>query len=591
MNKKKIWDATAHLKATASEAGICRSQFLLAITLGLCCSAGLLLTANPTLNQAGLIDPYLYVGYTNDYAGLLERFGPTYYADRIAYIFPARAFNYLFGLEGGYFAFRFVALAAATASVFIIGLRFYGFTVALLGAVWLTFTPGLPRGLLWTYVDGFAVAYLLVGAAFLIVPIRRRLICHVAAGAAFGLAVNCNIFVFAICGLLGPGWVFFYRHERITWLARAVLLLALGFLAAHLALALMAYAQVPKYGLTLSFELFRSVISLIGNGAEFYPFSSNWQDDSFTLLIPVTFATAAFLSVARRSAIVPAPADRADFAVFGACHLGAVILLSLISQFAFHDSWMSVQFYRTYFVPGSVFALIVIGGEAQRYGGRILGSAALYCGSMLIVLLWVALPVLPHLEIESGWSLWLALAFATIIAARVLYRTAAASVVLVAGSVLLSQCFYDSDNSTYYRIRDRPSEQEAVEWDVYRGAFFLHQFLKGYVRPQQAIGFWYSGNREAPWKLLNSIQATYLWGFTRMFSKGQPGMPVVDEEFRRQVANRHFVVLLGVSDAESDEGLKALEDARFHFHEVSRAHFQGQVWGYTVTIVEMKPAE
>ena len=141
MNKKKIWDATAHLKATASEAGICRSQFLLAITLGLCCSAGLLLTANPTLNQAGLIDPYLYVGYTNDYAGLLERFGPTYYADRIAYIFPARAFNYLFGLEGGYFAFRFVALAAATASVFIIGLRFYGFTVALLGAVWLTFTP------------------------------------------------------------------------------------------------------------------------------------------------------------------------------------------------------------------------------------------------------------------------------------------------------------------------------------------------------------------------------------------------------------------------------------------------------------------
>ena len=182
---------------------------------------------------------------------------------------------------------------------------------------------------------------------------------------------------------------------------------------------------------------------MIGNGAEFYPFSSNWQDDSFTLLIPVTFATAAFLSVARRSAIVPAPADRADFAVFGACHLGAVILLSLISQFAFHDSWMSVQFYRTYFVPGSVFALIVIGGEAQRYGGRILGSAALYCGSMLIVLLWVALPVLPHLEIESGWSLWLALAFATIIAARVLYRTAAASVVLVAGSVLLSQCFYD----------------------------------------------------------------------------------------------------------------------------------------------------
>jgi hypothetical protein len=571
MNKENIWNATVRLDVSASSVGISRPHLLLAIVVGLCCSAGLLLTANPTLNQAGLIDPYLYVGYTNDYAGLLERFGPTYYADRIAYIFPARAFNYLFGLEVGYFALRFVALAAAASAVFIIGLRFCGFAVALLAAVWLTFTPGLPRGLLWTYVDGFAVAYLLVGAAFLVVPIRRRLICHVAAGAAFGLAVNCNIFVFAICGLLGPGWAFFYRRQRIAWFARAVLLLALGFLAAHLALALMAYAQVPKYGLTLSFESFRSVISLIGVGAEFYPFSSNWEDHSFTLLIPVTFGSAAFLSVARRSAIVPVPADPADFAVFAVCHLGAVILLSLVSQFAFHDSWMSVQFYRTYFVPGSIFALMVIGGQAQRYGGRILGSAALYCGSTLIVLLWLAFPVLPHLEIESGWSLWLALALATIVAATVLHRTAAASVVLVVGSVLLSQCFYDSDNSTYYWIRDRPREQEAVEWDVYRGAFFLHQFLDGYVRPKQAIGFWYSGNREAPWKLLNSIQATYLWGFTRMFSKGQPGMPLVDEEFRRQVVTRQFVVLLGVSDAENDEGLKALEEAHLHFHEVSRA--------------------
>src|ERR1700678_87321 len=116
-------DRTGNSSLRASPTGLRRSQILVAIILGVCCSGGLLLTADSTLNQAGLIDPYLYAGYTNNYIGLLQRFGPNYYADRIAYIFPARAFNYLFDQEDGYLAFRFVALAVAASSVFVIGLR------------------------------------------------------------------------------------------------------------------------------------------------------------------------------------------------------------------------------------------------------------------------------------------------------------------------------------------------------------------------------------------------------------------------------------------------------------------------------------
>ena len=106
-------------------------------------------------------------------------------------------------------------------------MRFYGFAPALLAAVWLSFTPWLPRSLLWTCVDGVAIAYLVVGAAFLLGPTRRPLACHMAAGAA--IAVNCNLFVLTICWLLGPGWAFFYRREGICWLARAILALAVGF--------------------------------------------------------------------------------------------------------------------------------------------------------------------------------------------------------------------------------------------------------------------------------------------------------------------------------------------------------------------------
>ena len=173
---------------------------------------------------------------------------------------------------------------------------------------------------------------------------------------------------------------------------------------------------------------------------------------SFVLLIPVVFALAALLANLRLSADLPFASGRFDFAVFAVSHLAGVIGLSLIFHFGFHDGWLSLPYYRTYFVPGSAFALIVIGGEAQRLGGRILGDATAYGGSVLLVLLWLLLPVLPHLEIESGWPLWLSLAVVVAGAAAALQRTAAASVLLVAGVVLLSQCFYDFDKSTHYWI-------------------------------------------------------------------------------------------------------------------------------------------
>ena len=65
-------------------------------------------------------------------------------------------------------------------------------------------------------------------------------------------------------------------------------------------------------------------------------------------------------------------------------------------------------------------------------------------------------------------------------------------------------------------------------------------------------------------------------------------MPVVDEQSRSRIAARHFVVLLGLSDAETNSGLVALDAADLPFREVSRAHFRGQLWGYTAVLIEMK---
>jgi hypothetical protein len=579
----------------AIKAGAPRSHIFLAIAVGLSFSAGLLLTAGSPLNQAGTLDPYVYAGYIHDYPGLLERFGRTYYSTRIAYIYPQRALTSLLGVEGGYYAFRFLALASAVAAVFTIGMRFYGYAPAILAAVWLSFTPWLPRSLLWTYVDGVAVVYLLIGVALLVVPTRKRVSYHVAAGAAFALAVNCNLLLLGYGGLFGPGWAFFYRRNGGIWLARGILALTVGFFAAYIALAFILYFEFPDYGFFFELVTIRTAIDQLGVTNWYKSLSSIiWEQHYYALLIPVTFLLAMLPLGARRWWNEPTPDKCIDFGLFVLSYLTSIVGLALILHFGFHSGGLSLPYYTIYFLPSCVLALIVLGGETQQQGGRIFGTASVYGGTGVILLSWLARPLLPHLEVASRFYLWLVVAVVTVGAALALRRIAAASVVLVTGATLLSLCLYAYRGpSLFIRLgyEIRKSSIGAAEWDIYHGGIFLQQFVNGNIRPNRSVGFWYSNKPDHLW--LNSIQSVYLWGYSRVFpsARDYPGMPFVDEQLRTGIAGRRFLVLLGLSDAELNAGLAAIQAAGMPFREVERTHFQGQVWGYAATLIELKRPE
>ena len=570
-----------------------QSQLLLAIGFGLCCSAGLLLTAGGMLNQAGYVDPYVYAGYIHDYPALLERFGRTYFSTRIAYIYPERLLTHLFGLEAGYFALRFGALAAAAAAVFVIGLRFYGCAPAILAAVWLSFTPWLPRSLLWTHPDGMAVVYLLLGVALLIVPARGRLIYHLAAGAAFAFAVNCNLFLLAICGVLGPAWVYFYRNEGIAWLARALLALAVGFFGAYLVLALFLYFRFPGYGFLFELTSIGEASSLLGGRAQTWHMALSsiiWENHDFKLLIPITLLLAAvFLLIVRRSTLPRRLFGSTDFGIFAVCYLAGIICLFLIFQFGLHGLVLGIPYYAIYILPSCVLSLIFVAGEAERLGGSIFGPVAVYGGAGLILFWWLAGPVLLHFQIETIFYFWVAVAAVTAIAAIALSQILLASVALIVGVALLSMCLYQDG---YYQIRSATAEEQTTEWDIYRGAMFLQKFVNANVPPSRSIGFWYTGDHQS---FLNSIQSVYLWGYTRVFPEYGVGMPLVDDEFRDKIARGMLplmrpiqsLILLGASDAETDAGLGALKAAGLPFDDVkvTRTHFQGELLGYTAVLV------
>ena len=585
-------------RPTVPASGGYRSRALLAIGICVCCSAGLLLTAGKEINQAGYVDPYIYAGYINDYPALLARFATTYYSERIAFIYPERLLSHLFGVEGGYLAFRFTALAAATAAVFAVGSRFYGFAPAVLAAVWLAFTPWLPSALSWTYPDGAAVVYVLVGVACLVVPTRRRLIWHIVAGSALALAVNCNLFLLVICGLIGPSWALLYRRERISWLAQAILSLAVGFFGTFLILALLFYLRFPAYGFTFELRSIQEAIAELGGKQQVWyePLSSAiWEDHDFKLLIPITLLLVTFAAITLRSTTTRAVSGSPGFGVFAFSYLGSIICLFLIFHFGLHGFALTDYAYNIFALPSCVLALIVVGGEAERRGGRILGTFALYAGSALILLGWLAYPILPHLHIASSFYFWAAVAVATAAAAVTTRRISAAAAVLIGGVALLSMSFYQT---AFYQIRTASPGEEAVEWDIYRGGIFLQRFVDANVPPSQTLGFWYTGDHGS---YLNSIQSMYLWGYSRVFSENSIGMPLIDEQFRDKIISGlvppprahpiRALILLGTSDAETDAGLDALKAAGLPFGDVTvlRTHFQGQLWAYTAALIEMNP--
>ena len=272
--------------------------------------------------------------------------------------------------------------------------------------------------------------------------------------------------------------------------------------------------------------------------------------------------------------------------MFAVSYLTSIVCLFLVFHFALDDPLLSLQYYTSYLVPACVLALLVLCGRAERLGRPMFGAAALHVGTGLVLLAWLALPVLAYPKIALSPYTWLVVAAVSVAAAMALRRYAVVSVVFIASLVLLSLSEYWA-TSGFYQIRIG-GEDNAFEWDVYRGAKSLQQFVNASVSPTESVGFWYRNddNGDRRWHRLNSIQSTFLWAYTRVTpADDSPGMPVVDEKVRPG----RFLVLLGLSDSETDAGLAALDAANLPFREIKRVHFQGDSWGYTAVLIQMKP--
>jgi hypothetical protein len=137
---------------------------------------------------------------------------------------------------------------------------------------------------------------------------------------------------------------------------------------------------------------------------------------------------------------------------------------------------------------------------------------------------------------------------------------------VVLGTVMIGLTFDIGFSSPVYGAMVQSEDTNyRMEWNVYRVAM---QFMSAVPRLSEtpgAIRFWYRSGTN----YLDSIQSTFLWGFSKSQSSTQAesGMPAIGPSELRlfQDQGLKYLGLLGQSEEEVQGGLQALTGAGLAF--------------------------
>ena len=527
------------------------------------------LAGSLTLFQDGFLDPYFYTGYVNHYSAMLERFGLTYYATRIADIFPQRALGTVFGFEGGYYAWHYLLAVAALGSVYAVARRHQGVQTAVIVTAFLAVCPWLPRALMWDYVDGAAISFVLVGIYFLLGSRARMPIRWVAAGVFFSLAVNCNIFVLVVVGAFLFAWTCYgFRARSVRRRVIALAWVGGGMLALQLALATFMAVAYPTAGFFFMFKNSHQGSTLFnGDPNSGYRSIGDALKVSPWIMVPIVagLVTVAFALTTRRSVLPP---DRRALVRLVALFFAALGLVYVVLQLA-QQPTTYLFYYVDYFIPAVALGAMVVVGELLRLvSPRMRGDAT---GGTVVALL-IAYVVqrdgtvadvdlrVPLLVLGAGTLL-------VVVVRRV--DRAVALVVLLLTLAATPLAFLVETNNDYSPVAR--GQNQSVEWDVYREAHSFQDAVFRAVPANRRVGFWYGS---APG--LSSIQSMFLYNYTKVFDDSD-AMPAVTPTLLANIGQFDYLVLLGVSSRAVDDGTRALCSAGQSLRQVGRHVVRGDV--------------
>jgi hypothetical protein len=538
----------------------------------------LVLWVTPTLLlQATWLDPYVYGAYIHDYRQTFLRFGVTYYSNRIAAIDLTRLVLLFIHSDASYYVVRYILLIVASASIFAIARRFYGAAVAAVSAVLLCFSPWYVRALANDYVDGFAITYLFAGLAWLLVPKRRVIAGHVAAGMCFALAVNSNLYTLAFGGCFAPAWYVLRGRNTALRLRQMIVAVLVGFVAMYVIMGVSLRVEFPNRSLFFEHETLRmAAVELRGGGDQYFvPIRGILFDvREFYVLVPVVLCITSLIVVAR--VLRGGAAASREFLIAATVYLTTITALYLFGHFALHHGIIYYPYYFSYALIATHLVLVALIGEAAAASNRRGASIVLAAGATVYFVEYVlySLPLS-----ERSWPLWLWVATTIILPLCCLLKLRPLSrlSVIVVCVMAIPIPFYNS-GLDYRFLHSRVKYVE--EWDVYRGARYLQETIGRVIDPNDMVRFWYDQSDTRT--NLDSIQSMYLWGYSDV-----PTNPRVDDRFLAKIADARYLVLLGMNSQQIDKRIAALSSASIPFSVIRRDRFTGVVWSFQFTTLEL----
>lgn len=532
----------------------------------------LVLEVSPFFVQNG-VDPFIYVGYTENQPDLVTRFGFTYFAVRFGLILPGRVLSGIFGPVAGYFVLRYLLAVLCAGAVYLLARRCGSRAAGWFGAVLCLSSPILLRALMTTYSDTTGLPFLLAGTACLLMPSPHRLRWAAASGVFVGLAVNSNMFVAAVAAVAFAGWLAVQLLRR-DWAAAARLAVAAGAAVAVTAAGALYYRLAFGDGDILGPSI-DALQAYSGETARFFRAPTHdWFGFSLHLYLPllVAVAMAAVLVTRHRQ-----PGESRLTAILAARPLlDVLVMLVAVEGLYLYQQFVADGYsLETYYYTSYQFALIVLGATlavvelAKRpwfgeTGGWVLAGLAL------------AVPLARNLAFD-GLELWAWPAVPVVVGVTGLalvlsrWRTAAGwvgAVALVVSFVLLALA--PPRNVPYapgQAVRFDPAYDQAIGNRTYEGfelydlATQVPRIVPRWASDPGSVVFWY---RNEPSKL-NNLQSTYLWRATTLQGGGS-GLPALEADQVKLLQERtpRHIVILGLDPADLALGEARLAEAGLH---------------------------
>lgn len=533
-----------------------------------------------TLNQIGFFDCYIYGAYTHNYLDLLERYGTTYYGNRIGFIYPARILTGLLGTYLGYYALWYLLFVGLLASFWKISRSYYSMEVSTFIVIMVAFSVWILRAISWNYIDGAAIVYLVIGLHFLIAKYNSKSLPLFLAGFFYALAANCNIFAFFIGGLSFPSWLMLQGTKEFKILFAKIGIILLGFLLGCSILILSFYIEFPGHSLFVStVGAVQDSLGSSWNNRYFIPLKQIIVDKSsqhvFLPVISLLLSIFGYYSLKRQKLIMNAKLGMALI-----LFLFLTIAAFLILHFVFGGGTIGYFYYTSYGFVATFFVLTWLLGEYSLILSRLILYSCIIFSTVVFWGLWTIRPDLYQFFGIPWWPL-LCCSFIFVVASLWQSNFRGPKLILQPLMIFLSIGFTPLlyMYSHHYYIVNFQSKTENLqtlekEWDTYKGALQLQKWVSTKIPPSSgAIKFWYNEDI----RVYNSIQSIFLWGYSRLSE--QMKMPELTQELFSLNRLKEFTFLGILGDYNSvQQGKEVLFKEMAKTPNIKMSEFMDEVY-------------